>query len=103
MAITVEHLLSDAKLLCSRLRDSDKSTNQLVSRAQAVLKEMDAMRQYQEIVENLNCVARNKPKAELVQVIKEENKQIRSLQQENKELRDTLQELQIGAETIMNK
>ena len=61
------------------------------------------MRQYQEIVENLNCVARNKPKAELVQVIKEENKQIRSLQQENKELRDTLQELQIGAETIMNK
>ena len=66
MSLTVQQLLADAKNLSSRLRDRDQSADQLLSRAQEVLKEVDAMRQYQEDVENLNEVAHNRPRAQLV-------------------------------------
>ena len=64
-------------------------------RAQEVLKEVDAMRQYQEDVENLNEVAHNRPRAQLVLGIQQENRHIRTLQQENKELRAALEEHQV--------
>ena len=62
---------------------------------QEVLKEVDAMRQYQEDVENLNEVAHNRPRAQLVLGIQQENRHIRTLQQENKELRAALEEHQV--------
>ena len=52
------------------------------------------MRQYQEDVENLNEVAHNRPRAQLVLGIQQENRHIRTLQQENKELRAALEEHQ---------
>ena len=54
------------------------------------------MRQYQEDVENLNEVAHNRPRAQLVLGIQQENRHIRTLQQENKELRAALEEHQVG-------
>ena len=95
MSLTVQQLLSDAKRLSSRLRDHDQSADHLISRAQEVLKEVDAMRQYQEDVENLNEVAHNRPRAQLVLGIQQENRHIRTLQQENKELRAALEEHQV--------
>ena len=56
---------------------------------------MDAMRLYQEDVENLNEVAHNRPRAQLVLGIQQENRHIRTLQQENKELRAALEEHQV--------
>ena len=53
------------------------------------------MRQYQEDVENLNEVAHNRPRAQLVLGIQQENRHIRTLQQENKELRASLEEHQV--------
>ena len=53
------------------------------------------MRQYQEDVENLNEVAHNRPRAQLVLGIQQENRHIRTLQQENKELRAALEEHQV--------
>jgi len=103
MSLTVQQLLSDAKRLSSRLRDHDQSADQLISRAQEVLKEVDAMRQYQEDVENLNEVAHNRPRAQLVLGIQQENRHIRTLQQENKELRAALEEHQNALELIMSK
>ena len=52
-----------------------------MSRAQDVLKQVDAMRQYQEDVDNLNEVAHNRPRAQLVLGIQQENRHIRTLQQ----------------------
>jgi len=103
MSLTVQQLLNDAKRLSSRLRDHDQSADHLISRAQEVLKEVDAMRQYQEDVENLNEVAHNRPRAQLVLGIQQENRHIRTLQQENKELRAALEEHQNALELIMSK
>jgi len=103
MSLTVQQLLSDAKRLSNRLRDHDQSADHLISRAQEVLKEVDAMRQYQEDVENLNEVAHNRPRAQLVLGIQQENRHIRTLQQENKELRASLEEHQNALELIMSK
>jgi len=103
MSLTVQQLLNDAKRLSSRLRDHDQSADHLIARAQEVLKEVDAMRQYQEDVENLNEVAHNRPRAQLVLGIQQENRHIRTLQQENKELRAALEEHQNALELIMSK
>merc|ERR1719309_424040 len=65
--------------------------------------EVDAMRQYQENLDNLNEIAHNRPRAHLVLGIQQENRHIRSLQQENKELRAALEEHQSALELIMSK
>ena len=62
------------------------------------MKHVDAMKQYQEDVENLNEVAHNRPRAQLVLGIQQENRHIRTLQQENKELRAALEEHQVIGE-----
>ena len=116
MSLTVQQLLTDAKRLSTRLRDHDQTADTLMTRsdpsivlpnitntpdcccrAQEVLKQVDAMRQYQEDVENLNEVAHNRPRAQLVLGIQQENRHIRTLQQENKELRAALEEHQVVA------
>ena len=77
MSLTVQQLLSDAKRLSTRLRDHDQTADSLISRAQEVLKQVDSMRQYQEDVDNLNEVAHNRPRAQLVLGIQQENRHIR--------------------------
>lgn len=103
MSLTVQQLLADARRLSTRLRDHDQTTDQLISRTQEVLKEVEAMRQYEEDVDNLNEVAHNRPRAHLVLGIQQENRHIRTLQQENKELRSALEEHQSALELIMSK
>ena len=66
MSLTVQQLLSDAKRLTGRLRDHDSATDGIISAAQDVLKEVEAMRQYQEDIESLNTIAHNRPRAQLV-------------------------------------
>merc|ERR1711953_301943 len=58
---------------------------------------------FQEDVENLNEVAHNRPRAQLVLGIQQENRHIRTLQQDNKELRAALEEHQNALELIMSK
>eukprot|EP00088_Acartia_fossae_P031181 TRINITY_DN3211_c0_g1_i17.p1 TRINITY_DN3211_c0_g1~~TRINITY_DN3211_c0_g1_i17.p1 ORF type:complete len:637 (+),score=207.33 TRINITY_DN3211_c0_g1_i17:128-2038(+) len=103
MSLTVQQLIADAKKLSTRLMDRDQGADQLISRGQDVLKEVEAMRQYQENIENLNEIAHQRPRAHLVLGIQQENRHIRSLQQENKELRATLEEHQAALELIMSK
>ncbi|XP_056655401.1 FGFR1 oncogene partner 2 isoform X2 [Monodelphis domestica] len=59
--------------------------------------------QYQEEIQELNEVARHRPRSTLVMGIQQENRQIRELQQENKELRTSLEEHQSALELIMSK
>lgn len=103
MSLTVQQLLADAKRLSGRLREHDASADNVISNAQEVLKAVDAMRQYQEDIDNLNSIAHNRPRAQLVLGIQQENRHIRQLQHENKELRAALEEHQNAIELIMSK
>ncbi|GAB6019431.1 FGFR1 oncoprotein partner 2 [Chamberlinius hualienensis] len=103
MSITVEQILNDAKRLVSRLREHDNSADDLLSHVQLLNKKVDSMKRYNEEINELNDVARQRPRNALVQGIQQENRHIRELQQENKEIRAVLEEYQSALELIMSK
>ncbi|KAM5263955.1 FGFR1 oncogene partner 2 isoform 1-T1 [Ctenodactylus gundi] len=103
MSCTIEKALADAKALVERLRDHDDAAESLIEQTTALNKRVEAMKQYQEEIQELNEVARHRPRSTLVLGIQQENRQIRELQQENKELRTSLEEHQSALELIMSK
>ncbi|KAL4625096.1 FGFR1 oncogene partner 2 [Arapaima gigas] len=103
MACTIEKVLADAKFLVERLRDHDNAAEALIEQTTSLNKRVEAMKQYQEEIQELNQVARHRPRSTLVMGIQQENRQIRELQQENKELRTSLEEHQSALELIMTK
>ncbi|XP_078530247.1 FGFR1 oncogene partner 2 [Lissotriton helveticus] len=103
MSCTIEKALADAKALVERLRDHDSAAEFLIEQTTALNKRVEAMKQYQEEIQELNEVARHRPRSTLVLGIQQENRQIRVLQQENKELRTSLEEHQSALELIMSK
>lgn len=66
MSLTVDQLLLDARRLSGRLRSHDASADNIISSAQEVLKEVEALKQYQEDLDHLNTIAHNRPRAQLV-------------------------------------
>nr|CAD7426183.1 unnamed protein product [Timema monikensis] len=103
MSLTIQQIILDAKRLASRLKDHDTSADVLLSQTQSIYKQIDAMRQYQEEVSELNDAARQRPHTVLVAGIQQENRHLRELQQENRELRAALEEHQNALELIMSK
>ncbi|XP_025047527.1 FGFR1 oncogene partner 2 isoform X4 [Alligator sinensis] len=103
MSCTIEKALADAKALVERLREHDDAAETLIEQTTALNKRVEAMKQYQEEIQELNEVARHRPRSSLVMGIQQENRQIRELQQENKELRTSLEEHQSALELIMSK
>jgi len=103
MSLSVQQLLVDARRLSSRLREHDGQAEGVAQTAQDLLRGVEAMKEYQEDVDGLNAVAHNRPRAQLVLGIQQENRHIRQLQQENKELRAALEEAQNAVELIMAK
>ncbi|KAM3926638.1 FGFR1 oncogene partner 2 isoform 1-T2 [Leptodactylus fuscus] len=103
MSCTIEKVLSDAKLLVERLREHDSAAESLIEQTTVLNKRVEAMKQYQDEIQELNEVARHRPRSTLVLGIQQENRQIRELQQENKELRTSLEEHQSALELIMSK
>ncbi|XP_066444509.1 FGFR1 oncogene partner 2 [Eleutherodactylus coqui] len=103
MSCTIEKVLSDAKLLVERLREHDGAAESLIEQTTVLNKRVEAMKQYQDEIQELNEVARHRPRSTLVLGIQQENRQIRELQQENKELRTSLEEHQSALELIMSK
>lgn len=59
--------------------------------------------QYQDDINELNEIAKHRPRSTLVLGIAQENRQIRELQQENRELRLSLEEHQQALALIMQK
>ncbi|KAG8142586.1 putative FGFR1 partner 2 protein [Naja naja] len=100
---TIEKALADAKALVERLREHDTAAEALIEQTTDLNKRVEAMKQYQEEIQELNEVARHRPRSSLVLGIQQENRQIRELQQENKELRTSLEEHQCALELIMSK
>ncbi|KAE8613082.1 hypothetical protein XENTR_v10007558 [Xenopus tropicalis] len=103
MSCTIEKVLADAKALVERLREHDGAAEVLIEQTTTLNKRVEAMKQYQEEVQELNEIARHRPRSTLVLGIQQENRQIRQLQQENKELRTSLKEHQSALELIMSK
>ncbi|XP_038625942.1 FGFR1 oncogene partner 2 [Tachyglossus aculeatus] len=103
MSCTIEKALADAKALVQRLGDHDNAAESLIEQTTALSKKVEAMKQYQDEIQELNEVARHRPRSTLVMGIQQENRQIRQLQQENKELRTSLEEHQSALELIMSK
>lgn len=103
MAMSVDKLLADAQILVSRLRTHDTTTDILIAHTQTLHKRLDAMKEYQDDITELNEIARHRPRSTLVLGIAQENRQIRELQQENRELRCSLEEHQNALELIMQK
>ncbi|XP_075066590.1 FGFR1 oncogene partner 2 [Mixophyes fleayi] len=103
MSCTIEKVLADAKSLVDRLREHDGAAEALIEQTTVLNKRVEAMKQYQEEIQELNEVARHRPRSTLVLGIQQENRQIRELQQENKELHTSLEEHQSALELIMSK
>lgn len=99
----MDKVLADARALVDRLKEHDSAAESLIEQTSALNKRVEAMKQYQEEVIELNEVARHRPRSALVLGIQQENRQIRELQQENKELRVALEEHQSALELIMGK
>ena len=59
--------------------------------------------QYQEDLNELNEIARHRPRSSLIMNLAQENTQIRELQAENRDLRLALEEHQNALELIMSK
>ncbi|PSN42827.1 FGFR1 oncogene partner 2 [Blattella germanica] len=103
MSLTIQQIILDAKRLANRLKEHDSAADALLSQTQSVYKQIDAMKQYQEEVGELNETARQRPHTVLVAGIQQENRHLRELQQENRELRAALEEHQNALELIMSK
>jgi len=103
MTCTIDKVLSDARLLVSRLRDHENQADGLISHGQSLHNRVDAMKQYSEDLSQLNEVARHRPRSSLIINLLAENTQIRDLQTENRELRLALDEHQAALDMIMSK
>lgn len=103
MAFTIEKILNDAHNLSMRLKEHDVTADSLIARTQTLHRQVEAMKQYQDNLNELNEIARHRPRANLILSLAQENSQIRELQQENKELRESLEEHQTALELIMSK
>ncbi|KAI2564907.1 FGFR1OP2 isoform 6, partial [Pan troglodytes] len=60
MSCTIEKALADAKALVERLRDHDDAAESLIEQTTALNKRVEAMKQYQEEIQELNEVARHR-------------------------------------------
>ncbi|KAF5270890.1 hypothetical protein FQR65_LT05407 [Abscondita terminalis] len=103
MSLTIQQIIIDAKRLTDRLKERDSIADVLLNETHAINKKIDAMKQYQEEVEQLNEVAHQKPHSQLIANIQKENRHLREIQQENRELRAALEEHQSALEHIMTK
>ena len=79
MSCTIEKALAVAKALVERLRDHDDAAESLIEQTTALSKRVEAMKQYQEEIQELNEVARYQPRSTLVMGIQQENRHIREL------------------------
>ncbi|XP_067939958.1 FGFR1 oncogene partner 2 homolog [Watersipora subatra] len=100
---SLENLISDARLLGSRLRENESYADSLISQASNIQERLTAMKQYEEDLNKLNDIPKRKPRQKLILEIAQESKQIRELKTENLELKACLDEHQTTLELVMNK
>ncbi|XP_046394683.1 FGFR1 oncogene partner 2 homolog [Ischnura elegans] len=103
MSMTVQQILQDAKRLSSRLKVHDSTADALLTQAHYVYKQIEAMKQYENEVKSMSEAGRQRPAAELVAGIQQENWRLLELKTENRNLREALEDTQGTLEMVMTK
>lgn len=100
---TIQGLLQLAKTLAERLSEHENNTENILSEAEELNKDIKSLKTYKDEVDHLNENNRCRPRAQLVKVVQFENNKIKELQKENQELKQALEENQNAMELIMSK
>jgi len=103
LTTSVQRILSDAKALTENLKYQQDYADVLTIKAKSVVESVDGIRHYQDELEDLNIVAKQRPRFYLVQGIQHEKRRIRELQLENQELQSALFDAQNAVEMVMSK
>ncbi|XP_063960690.1 FGFR1 oncogene partner 2 homolog [Lytechinus pictus] len=102
MTLSIDQVLCDARRLVERLKEHDSAADHLIQETTTLNKKIEVMKEYQEEIEEMNNIARHRPRSALILGIQQENRQIRELQKENQELRVALEEHQSALDLIMS-
>lgn len=103
MSVTFEQIILDAKRIANRLKDREALGDSLLLESESVNKQIESMRQFQDDIDILNKLARDRSNNQLITIIHQENPQIREIQQENRLLKAALEDHQHALEHIMTK
>lgn len=103
MSVTFEQIILDAKRIANRLKDREALGDSLLLESESVNKQIESMRQFQDDIDILNKLARDRSNNQLITIIHQENPQIREIQQENRLLKAELEDYQHALEHIMSK
>ncbi|XP_055625967.1 FGFR1 oncogene partner 2 homolog isoform X2 [Toxorhynchites rutilus septentrionalis] len=103
MSVTFEQIILDAKRIANRLKDREALGDSLLLESESVNKQIESMRQFQDDIDILNKLARERSNNQLITIIHQENPQIREIQQENRLLKAALEDHQHALEHIMTK
>ncbi|XP_035790696.1 FGFR1 oncogene partner 2 homolog [Anopheles albimanus] len=103
MSVTFEQIILDAKRIANRLKDREALGDALLLESESVNKQIESMRQFQDDIDILNRLARERSNNQLITIIHQENPQIREIQQENRLLKAALEDHQRALEHIMSK
>lgn len=103
MSVTFEQIILDAKRIANRLKDREALGDSLLLESESVNKQIESMRQFQDDIDILNKLARERSNNQLITIIHQENPQIREIQQENRLLKAALEDHQHALEHIMSK
>lgn len=103
MSIPIEQIILDAKRLANRLKEKESMADVLLNETERVNYQLDSMRQFQDDLSALNILSRERSNVDMINVIHQENPQIREIQQENRQLKASIEEHQRAIELIMTK
>ncbi|XP_053685460.1 FGFR1 oncogene partner 2 homolog [Sabethes cyaneus] len=103
MSLTFEQIILDAKRVANRLKDREALGDSLLLETEAINKQMESMRLFEDDIDILNKLARERSNNQLITIIHQENPQIREIQQENRLLKAALEDHQHALEHIMSK
>lgn len=103
MSTPIEQMILDAKRLANRLKEKESLADVLINEAENVNYQLGTMREFQDDLNALNILARERSNDQMIHVIHQENPQIREIQQENRQLKTSIEEHQRAIELIMTK
>jgi len=104
MTTPIEQMILDAKRLANRLKEKEQLADCLTNETERIGYQLDSMRQFQDDLNTLNLLARDRTNSDMLHVIHQENSPgMREVQYENRQLKASIEEHQRAIELIMSK
>lgn len=101
--ITVGQIIVDAQQMASRIKDLEVLSGGLLMEAEGNNRHLEAMKKFQDDLDSLNRITRDKSNADMVNRINVQNPCIRKVREENRELKACLEDHEKALELIMHK